>query len=185
MKDQRLPSLIDRWLGPRARLLQRHDVSVAAPPDRTYEAVQQATLRNMPVVRLLFALRRIPHSREMTLREFFTTPPFLILEEDPPHEIVIGVAGRPWRLRTGGARRVAPTTPAEFRAFAEEGATRVIANSRVEATSNGSCLSTETWVETFGPAARRWFAVYWLVIGPFSALTRREFLRAARRAAEE
>lgn len=157
---------------------------VAAPPDRTYEAAQQATLRNMPVVRLLFALRRIPHSREMTLREFFTTPPFLILEEDPPHEVVIGVAGRSWRLRTGGARRVAPTTPAEFRAFAEEGAMRVIANFRVEATSSGSRLSTETWVETFGPRARRLFRAYWFVIGPFSAVTRREFLRVARQGAE-
>ncbi len=52
MKDQRLPSLIDRWLGPAARLLERHEVLVAAPPDRTYEAAQQATLRNMPVVRV-------------------------------------------------------------------------------------------------------------------------------------
>lgn len=137
----------------------------------------------MPVVRLLFTLRRIPYGPEMTLRRFFGTPPFLILAEDPPREIVIGVAGRFIPLTGRGASPL-PSTPEEFRAFAGEGAMRAVANFRVDAAQGGAQISTETWVETFGSGARRLFAAYWLVIGPFSALTRREFLRVARQAAE-
>ncbi len=182
--DHRPPALIDGWLGSGARLLERHDVSVAALPDRTYEATLQATFRDMPVARVLFTLRGIPHSRDMTLRQFFSTPPFLILEEDAPREIVFGVAGRLTLPGAGAKGQRRPSTPVELRAYVEDGAMRAIANFRVQATRSGSRLSTETWVESFGARARRLFRAYWFVVGPFSALTRREFLRAARRRAE-
>ncbi len=177
---KRAPSLIDGWLGPEARLLERHQSLVAAPPERVSEAVQQVRLVDMPIVRLLFIMRGIRHSKEMTLREFFSTPPFLILEEAPAHEVVIGDAGRPWRLREH------PSTPDpdQFRAPGRPGTMHVIANFRVDAAENGSLMSTETWVETFGCRARWLFRGYWLIVGPFSALIRREFLRAARKWSE-
>ena len=89
---QRPPSLIDGWLGPEARLLERHESRVAAPPERAYEAIRQVRLANMPIVRALFTMRRIPHSKEMTLLEFFSTRPFLILDEASAQEVVIGTA---------------------------------------------------------------------------------------------
>jgi hypothetical protein len=181
MKKQRPPSLIDGWLRPEARLLERHESRVAAPPERAYEAaVQQVRVIEMPIVRFLIFMRGIPHSKEMTLRQFFSTPPFLILEEAPAQEVVIGDAGRPWRLRE---RRSTPD-PDQFRAPGHPGTMHVIANFRVEATDSGSLLSTETWVATFGPMASWLFRAYWLIVGPFSALIRREFLRAARKTAE-
>jgi hypothetical protein len=176
----RPPSLIDGWLGREARLLERHESPVAAPPERVAEAVERVRLTDMPIVRLLFLLRRIPHSKEMTLREFFTTPPFLILEEVSEQEVVFGVEGRPWRLR----ERPSTPDPERFRASGQPGTVRTIANLRVDATENGSRLSTETWVETFGHRARWLFRAYWLIVGPFSALIRRQFLRAARKMAE-
>ena len=132
---------------------------------------------DMPVVRALFTLRRIPCSKEMTLRDFFSTPPFMILEEAPAQEVVIGDVGRPWRLR----ERSSTPDPDQFRAPGQPGTMLVIANLRVDATESGSLISTETWVETFGRRARWLFWVYWLIVGPFSALIRREFLRAARK----
>jgi hypothetical protein len=180
MKEQRPPALIDGWLGPEARLLERHESRVAASPQRVAEAVQQVRLMDMPIVRLLLVMRGIRHSREMTLREFFGTPPFLILEEAPAQEIVIGDAGRPWRLR----ERPSTPDPDQFRAPGQPGTMHVIANLRVDATEGGSLISTETWVETFGPRARWLFRAYWLIVGPFSALIRRQFLRAARKKAE-
>jgi hypothetical protein len=45
-------------------------------------------------------------------------------------------------------------------------------------------LATETRVRALNPGARRRFRLYWLVVGPFSALIRRRWLSAARRAAE-
>ncbi len=176
MKKQRPPSRIDGWLGPEARLLERHESRVAAPPERVAEAVEQIRLTDMPIVRLLFIMRGIRHSGEMTLREFFSTPPFLILEEVPALEVVIGNAGGPWRLREPPSALDADG----FRASGRPGTMRAIANLRVEATESGSLLSTETWVEASGPRACWLFRAYWLIIGPFSALIRREFLRAAR-----
>lgn len=173
---------ITGWLGSDARLLQRHELFVAASPDRAYDAFLDARLSDMPVVRLLFVLRRIPHTKEMTLRRFFSSRPFMVLEEDAPREIVFGVAsGFPG---SGESQNGMLWTPEDFRAFAQDGGMRAIANFRVDPADGGARLSTETWVETFGSRARRLFALYWLLIGPFSALIRREFLRAAQRAAE-
>ena len=181
MKKQRAPSLIDGWLSPQARLLERHELRIAAPPEQASEVIQQVTLADMPIMRALFMMRGIPHSKEMTLRQFFSTPPFLILQEEPPNEVVIGSTGRSWRLTGDRKRPGLPSTPEKFRTYAEEGSMRVIANVRAEAMESGSLISTETWVETFGSRARWLFRAYWLIVGPFSALIRREFLRATRR----
>ena len=128
----------------------------------------------MLIVRALFTLRRIPYSKEMTLREFFGTPPFLI-QEEAPQEMVIG---------TPAGFKDYASTPEEFRASERRGTTQAIANFRVDATESGSLISTETWIETFGRRARWLFRIYWLIVGPFSALIRREFLRTARKMAE-
>jgi hypothetical protein len=48
---------------------------------------------------------------------------------------------------------------------------------------SGSVLSTETRVHAPTPRARRAFRLYWLFVGPFSALIRRRWLRAAAHAA--
>jgi len=50
--------------------------------------------------------------------------------------------------------------------------------------AGGTRLATETRVHAADSAARRRFQLYWLVVGPFSALIRRRWLAAARRAAE-
>ena len=50
--------------------------------------------------------------------------------------------------------------------------------------SCGARLETETRVFLTDAAARRRFGAYWLVVRPFSGLTRRLWLRAAKRRAE-
>jgi hypothetical protein len=47
----------------------------------------------------------------------------------------------------------------------------------------GCLLTTETRVHATTARARRRFRLYWLVVGPFSALVRRRWLRAIARAA--
>jgi hypothetical protein len=92
----------------------------------------------------------------MTVSELFTTPPFRLLEEQRPVEIVFEIARR------------------RFRA---------VANFRFEARGSSVHVSTSTWVETWGGLARVVFAAYWFFVKPFSGLIRREMLRAARRRA--
>jgi len=48
----------------------------------------------------------------------------------------------------------------------------------------GSRMATETRIAATDATARRRFGRYWLLIGPFSGITRREMLAAIRRRAE-
>ncbi|HVH30292.1 MAG TPA: hypothetical protein VNA31_01310 [bacterium] len=77
-------ALIAQYLGPHARRVNLCQVHTSAPAARAYEAALSVSLRDVPVVRLLFGLRGIPYRTDMTLREFFSTGRFRILGEDPP-----------------------------------------------------------------------------------------------------
>ena len=57
---------------------------------------------------------------------------------------------------------------------------RVATDIRAVAVAGGCVLSTETRVQAVDDAARRAFRRYWRVVGPFSGLIRRRWLRAAR-----
>jgi hypothetical protein len=80
--------------------VSRYEIAVGASPARVYERLATAPLREMPITRLLFSIRRVPHERDMTLRKFAETPPFMILEEASPSEIVFGVARPAQTLET-------------------------------------------------------------------------------------
>jgi hypothetical protein len=73
-------------------------------------------------------------------------------------------------------------TQSSFVARVDRRATRIVFDLRARPTNGGSTLSTETRVAGGGLP----FRLYWLVVGPFSALIRRRWLiAAARRAAAE
>ena len=148
--------LVASWLGPTARRVKLHEVLLRAPPPRAYRAVLDLPLADLPLTRALFVLRGIPHQRDMTVRELFTAPPFRLLEEQEPVEIVFEIARR------------------QFRA---------VANFRFDPQGSGVRVQTATWVETWSWPAGVVFAAYWLLVGPFSGLIRRELLRAAQRRA--
>ncbi|MDX6476457.1 MAG: hypothetical protein QOH95_1968, partial [Gaiellaceae bacterium] len=78
-------------------------------------------------------------------------------------EVVVGAAGTPWRPSTG------------LHPFAEArpGTVRVVTNFLAD----GAQLSTETRIAAVDEAARRAFGRYWRVVGPFSALIRRRWLK--------
>ncbi len=114
-------ALIAQYLGPHARRVSHYRVHTSAPAARAYEATLRVSLRDVPVVRLLFALRGIPYRTDMTVREFFSTGRFRILGEDPPREIVFAI---------------------------ERAEMRAAGNFRIMTTPSGSVITTETWVET-------------------------------------
>ncbi len=119
----------------------------------------------------------------MTIREFFSTPPFLVLDEEPDREVVFGVVGPFWQLRRERRPPRIPGAPGEFRQAASEGRTAAIGNFRAEPAATGSLVWTETWVSTPGRRQAIAFTAYWLLVGPFSAWIRRLMLRAGRAAA--
>jgi hypothetical protein len=178
------PARIDRWLSPGARRLEHHSIVVGAEPRAALAAIGAVRLRDVPIVGALFTLRGIPHRADTTLLQFFGTSPFLILEEEAGRELVFGVVGPFWDWRRGRVPLRIPSTRDEFRAALAEGRMAAVGNFRVEPEGSGSRLWTETWVSAPGFTQAAVFTAYWMLIGPFSAWTRRLLLRAGRRRAE-
>ncbi len=152
---------LDEFL-PTYEFSERHSIEIGAPPERIEAALRAVTLADSPVTLALFRLRGLHRQ---------ASEPFLagmgrmgdVLEDAPGEGIVLGLAGQFWRLR-GGAQDEC----------------KAVLDFRVQ----GSRLSTETRVHVSDAAARRKFARYWLVVRPFSGLTRRLILRAVKRRAE-
>ena len=179
-------SAIDRYLD-EYDMRSFHAVDVGAPPDVTYRAARAVDVgRSLPVATLV-AIRAIPHfltgkarpTRSLTLDTFLAAG-FSIFEERPSEEIVMGVVGKFWRPDSGLIR----VSAEEFLAFYEPGYAKAVVALRVGQASGGSILETETRVATTDESARRRFALYWRVVGPFSGLIRRIMLDQVKRAAE-
>jgi len=167
-----------------------HSTRVAAPPDAVLAAVRAVTSREVPLLVLLMALRRLPaairRGRSAPGRRVLDAPildqftrRFVVLA-DRPDELVVGGVGRFWTA-DGGVRRV---EAADFAAFDEPGFAKTVVNFHVSAVAGGSLLSTETRIKGTDDAARRSFRRYWRVVMPGSAAIRRAWLRAIRLRAE-
>jgi hypothetical protein len=181
-------SLLDEAL-PAYDFRERHARHVAASPDRVDEAVRAVTIGDMPLARVLFALRAAParligravrpRPTDAPLLGYVLRFGFGLLGDERGDEVVVGMIGQPWKLVAGESRRF--ERPAEFLAFAEPGFVKAAMNFRFEAQGAGTRLTTETRVLATDPHSRRRFRRYWLVIRPGSGLIRRSWLRAAER----
>jgi hypothetical protein len=167
-------SLLDDVL-PEWDARERHEVAVDAPPERALAAARAVRLRDVPAVALLLRLRGISRRpREETFLGAMLGAGFEVAAEEPGREVVLAAVGRPWRLAEPLRR------DADVRTFAEPGWARMAMTVRAEP----GRLVTETRVLATDDESRRRFRRYWRVVAPFSGLTRRLLLRAAKRAAE-
>jgi hypothetical protein len=156
---------------PRYDVRERHAVRLLSTPAVALEAVRSVTAEEAPSLRLLFRLRGLPASGPIMAG--MEREGFRLLGEDAG-ALVLGAVGRPWRPSGGIARSV------DFVAFAEPGWAKMA----LEFRADRGVLATETRVLLTDAAARRAFRRYWLVVRPFSGLTRRSWLAAAKRRAE-
>jgi hypothetical protein len=149
-----------------------HTIEVAATPGAAVAALLATPVAPGPLVRALLRLRGLRVDR--TIEEAMAGMGFVVLRRTRD-EIVLGAAGRPW-TRSGGIRALDDARAGDVRLAVDVRATESVA---------GRCvLSTETRVQATDVASRRAFGRYWRVVGPFSALVRRRWLRAARERAE-
>ena len=157
-----------------------HSTRVAAPPERALAAARQLTPRDVPLMAVLMALRRLRLSRsrapivDQMLRNGF------VALADRPDELVLGVAGRFW-TRDGGVARMSAD---EFEGFDAPNHAKAVMDFHVQPATGGCLLSTETRIQTTDGQALRSFGRYWRVVHPGSALIRRVWLSAAKRRAE-
>ena len=146
-----------------------HSIAVEAPAERALAAAKETRLEELPVVRALFRLRGLRKAPSGALWDAMRATSFV-----PHGENTLVAVGKPWRPR-GGMLVVE-----DFAAFDEPGYAKMAVDLRYV----DGRLVTETRVFLTSRDARRRFRAYWLVIRPFSGLTRRSWLRAAKRRAE-
>jgi hypothetical protein len=177
---------IDDWL-PQYQVRARSSTHVYASAEETCAALAKVDFAELAIVRRLMRLRgyrlerkkATAHGAPATGRRFGS---FVQLAAVPQKEVVLGIAGRFWRLDGGIVRDL---SPAQFADFRREGYAKAVWNFSVEAANGGSELHTETRVQTFGRSPRLKFRLYWLLVGPFSGLIRGAMLREIKRMAEK
>lgn len=144
---------------------ERHEIRIAASPERIYAAIRQVTAGEIRFFRILTTIRCLGRCREKEsilhapdakpILDVATGSGFRILADDPPRDLVFGT-------------RVTPQTLA-------------VMNFHIEPDGR---VTTETRVFASTDAARRSFAVYWRIIRPGSGIIRRSWLEAIKRRAE-
>jgi hypothetical protein len=183
-------SLLEGLL-PRYDFNEAHARVVAAPPDRVFEALKAVTLEEMPLVRLLFALRSLParlaggrglpRAKDTPLFTQMVDFGYTVLAEDPGREVVAGVVAQMWK-RGGQAASIADG--GAFVAFDRPGYVKVAMNFLLVEQDGGTRIETETRVLATDANSRKGFARYWRLIRPGSGAIRRAWLRAIARRAE-
>lgn len=187
--------LIDELL-PTYDVVERHAITVHAPPAATYAALLSTDFGRSGLLRALLVLRALPavlarrphdagsraRSRPPLTLSSIESHGFVRLAAAPDSEIVFGLEGRFWAL--DGGRCTPPA--AAFRTTAPSpGTARAVWNfalASVDATTTRA--TTETRVLCADAATRRRFLPYWALIRPGSGLIRRDMLRRLRAAAE-
>ncbi len=191
-------TLLDEVL-PRYEAREVHSIQVAAPPTEVFRALEELTLDEAPLFRLLLGVRTLPARLAHAPRRSGTpTRPrpgsrarllergldvgYATLAKVPGAEIVVGGVGQPW-LPAGGAA-AAITGCEEFIAFDRPGFAKIALDFTLQPIPGGTLVTTETRVDTTDPLSHRRFGAYWRVIRIWSGATRRSWLRAIRRRAE-
>lgn len=179
-------------LFPRFDFRERHERTVAASAAAVDHAVRAFSLAEAPISGVLMRLRALParitgakgraHDIHSPFLAQVLGPTHVALSDRPGSHLVIGLAGPMWQLR-GHMARFADA--AAFHAFDEPGNAKAVLAFQVGRAADGRVLlTTETRVLATDAPSHRRFALYWLVIRPWSGLIRREWLRAIARRAE-
>ncbi len=188
--------LIERFL-PSYDFNEVHTLDVRAAPARVFQAIKDVTPAEIRGLQQLLALRTLPARlagrvgargpAERPMLAQMLKSGFILLAEQPDHELVIGTIGQFWKLVPGDSSSPATVTNAqEFLAFDRPDHAQAVMNFFLDEGSNGKPVTvrTETRIRIPDPRARLKFAFYWLLISTGSALIRLAWLRAIKRRAE-
>lgn len=163
---------------PGAEQHEAHHRLVNAPIEAVWDALTRLSASDLPLSRVLMRIRHAgdtPGSKPL-----LTSGPVPAEHLDAPRYAVGVKAHRPWSglsgppLHLDSAGSCPPgwvVTGTEFELF--------------PVCAGRTLLTTQTRCRATDPDTRRAMRRYWMFIGPFSGLIRRELLRAVARRAEE
>jgi hypothetical protein len=182
-----MDSPLDRVL-PQFAHRETHAVDVDASPEIVWAAIHEVTGTELPVTRMLTAIRGIgSHGARKPVLERFVAGGFSLVLDEPPRAVALAAAGQPWKRR-GGERIALPEAGQEVSDFARPGFVLMATSFALEplgGTGGGRTrLTTETRVQPTDATAARSFRPYWWAIRAGSGVIRHELLRAIRRKAE-
>lgn len=181
---------IDYYL-PHYSFFESHQIFIKASPRQVMASVEQVSLGDIPLARLLLRFRSAFDGGQ-SLSDLANQPlmgmltdtgsGFMLLEKDGDHEIVGAGVGQPWRSEPPPHAH----TPDQFMSYSTPGHVRVVFNMRTDhAGGLLTRLSSETRIQGNDRQANRIFACYWRLIYPGSAIIRRVWLAAIKKRAEE
>jgi hypothetical protein len=156
----KLDALMPRW-----QFVERHEMRIAAPPERIYAAIRSVTAGEIRFFQILTSIRCMGRCRE---RESILNA--------PPDKPILDVA------IDSGFRKLADDAPRELVIGTHVGP-RTLALMNFHVDVNG-LVTTETRVFAETDRGRRRFGIYWRFIRPGSGIIRRSWLEAIKRRAE-
>lgn len=170
---------------------ESHETTIAAPPERVYQAMRATTANDIALFQTFTWIRRMGRSGPESILDAPGHQPILdvatktgfLLLTDHPREVVIGsvVVAPPGTRRREGR----PFTADDFRQLMLPGFAKATMNFRIEDLGGGqSKLVTETRVFATDQTALGRFTPYWRIIFPGSAILRMTWLRAIKSRAE-
>jgi hypothetical protein len=170
---------IDQFL-PHYDVIARYETTVQAPVKLAYAAARHLDMHDSAIIRMLYRLRGMP-AKGLTLDGMIDLG-FIMLNDHPEGEIVLGLVGRFW-TPAGSLEKVDADG---FAAFDQPGLAKAAFNIAFSPLSDaGSRVTTETRVYCPDKTSRRCFRLYWMLISPFSGWIRKEWLRLIKARAEK
>lgn len=164
---------------PRPRLTEIDRIFVKAKPELAWETARHFDASDIPWVRLLFDIRALPdllkgkkrteEDRSVGVDEVAREGTgFMILDEIPGREVVVGSVGQFWHLNIPFAK----VAPADFRDFKEPGWGKLAWAIAVEPYGEGSTVSLELRTTATDDESWEKLSRYYSVIGIGSRLIR-------------
>ncbi len=161
-------TLIDKYL-PQYTFSEFHEIVANRPIENVFHVAKDFDLSKSRIISLLFKIRGLP-TRRLNLQNFIEDIGFTNLEENYPHENLVGF----WA-------RVKIAKIPSYEAFTNNSISpwlKVVWNFKFEELEKGKTrVSTETRVLCVAPITKLTFGLYWAIIKPFSGLIRKKMLK--------
>jgi len=156
-----------------------HQIEISGDRTEVYEAVRALDFSDSFLIRTLFRMRGLPATA--TNLGGLLQVGFLLVDEVPNAEFVLGLVGKFWTFRA----QILQLDAIQYREFSQRGYAKLAWNFAIQECAPSLVkLSTETRIVCTDDHSKSRFRLYWFLIGRFSGLTRREMLRGVKRKIE-
>jgi hypothetical protein len=170
--------LIDQVI-PRYDEREYHQIEIRGDRRKVYQTARSIDFSDSIIIRTLFRLRGLPASS--TNLNGLLQVGFLLVDEIPLEEFVLGLVGKFWTYRA----QILKLDAAQYGEFNQKGYAKLAWNFAIQESAPGLVrLSTETRIVCTDEQSKSRFKRYWFLIGRFSGLTRKEMLRVVKRRVE-